>query len=110
MPTGPFPPAVRIAFVPFCVASLTRSQIDRVFNAHGVTLSPGANPYSKTNLVDAYCKAFDWRNEEEVQEFRGIVDDVLSIGGDGEQAVQAREAFLAVCRRQLAWRSRTVGS
>lgn len=99
MPTELLPPAVRIAFVPFCVASLTRSEIDRVFNAHGVTLPPDASPYSKKNLVDAYCKAFDWRNEEEVQQFRGIVDDVLSLGGDREQAAQARETFLSVCAR-----------
>ena len=52
MPTEPLPPAVRIAFVPFCVASLTRSEIDRVFNAHGVTLPSDANPYSKKNLVE----------------------------------------------------------
>ena len=93
MSTEPLPPAVRIKFVPFCVASLTRSEIDRVFNAHGVTLPPDANPYSKTNLVDAYCKEFDWRNEEEVVQFRGIVDDVLSLGHDSE----ARETFLSAC-------------
>ena len=95
----PLPPAVRIAFVPFCVASLTRSEIDRVFNAHGVTLPPEAAPYSKRNLVDAYCKMFDWRNEEAAQQFRGIVDDVLSLGGDSEQATQARETFVSVCAR-----------
>jgi hypothetical protein len=93
MPTEPLPPAVRIKFVPFCVASLTRSEINRVFNAHGVTLQSDANPYSKTNLVDAYCKVFDWRKEEAVLQFRGIVDDVLSLTGDSE----ARETFLSVC-------------
>jgi hypothetical protein len=99
MPAELLPPAVRIAFVPFCVASLTRSEIYRVFNAHGVTLPPDANPYSKKNLVDAYCKLFDWRNGQDAQQFRDIVDDVLSLGGDGEQAVQARETFLSVCAR-----------
>jgi hypothetical protein len=96
MPTEPLPPAVRIAFVPFCVASLTRSEIDRVFKAHGVTLSTGANPYSKTNLVDEYCKSFDWNDEEDTQAFRGIVDDVLSLCGDD---VSAQETFLSVCNR-----------
>jgi hypothetical protein len=99
MPIESLPPAVRIAFVPFCVTSLTRSEIDRVFNAHGVTLPPEANPYSKRNLVDAYCKTFDWRNEVVVKQFRGIIDDVLSLGGDSEQATQARETFMSVCAR-----------
>lgn len=62
MPAALLPPAVRIAFVPFCVASLVRSEIDRVFKAHGLTLRPDANPYSKTNLVDAYCQRVDWNN------------------------------------------------
>jgi hypothetical protein len=100
MPVEPLPPAVRIAFVPFCVASLTRSEIDRVFNSHGVTLPPDANPYSKKNLVDAYCKLFDWRKEQDEQQFRAIIGDVLSLGGDAEQAVQARATFLSVCARQ----------
>ena len=99
MPAEPLPPAVRIAFVPFCVASLTRSEIDRVFNAHGVTLPADANPYSKKNLVDAYCRLFDWKKVHDAQQFREIVDDVLSLAGDGEPAVQAREAFLSVCVR-----------
>jgi hypothetical protein len=99
MPSEPLPPAVRIAFVPFCVASLTRSEIDRVFSAHGLTLQANATPYSKRNLVDAYCKLFDWRNEKDVQQFQDIVSDVLSFGDDSEQAVQARETFLSVCTR-----------
>ena len=89
MSIEPLPPAVRIAFVPFCVASLSRSDIDRVFNANGVALPSDANPYSKKNLVDAYCKVFDWRNEEEVRRFRDIVGDVLSLAGGSEQAAQA---------------------
>ena len=69
MPVEPLPPAGRIAFVPFCVDSLSRSEIDRVFNAHGLTLPANSNPYSKRNLVDAYSKLFDWRNEEDVEQF-----------------------------------------
>jgi len=99
MPVELLTPAVRIAFVPFCVASLTRSEIDRVFNAHGLALPADANPYSKRNLIDAYCKLFDWRNEQDVQQFQDIVSDVLSLGNDSEQAVQARETFLSVCTR-----------
>ena len=99
MPIQPLPPAVRIAFVPFCVDSLSRSGIDRVFNAHGLRLPEDAAPYSKTNLVDAYCKLFDWRNEQDIQQFQGIVRDVLSLGGNAEQAVRARETFLSVCTR-----------
>lgn len=99
MPVEPLPPAVRIAFVPFCVASLTRSEIDRVFNAHGVMLPPDTNPYSKKNLVDAYCKLFDWRKMQDDQQFRAIIGEVLSLGGDGEYAVQARATFLSVCSR-----------
>ena len=99
MPLKPLPPAVRIACVPFCVASLTRPKIDRVFNAHGLMLPADANPYSKTNLVDAYCKLFDWRNEQDVQQFQDIVSDVLSLSDDSEQAVQARETFHSVCTR-----------
>lgn len=99
MPTQPLPPAVQIAFVPFCVASLTRSEIERVFSAHGVVLPPNSNPYSKRNLVDAYCKLFNWRNEEDVQRFREIVDDVLTLAVDNEQAVQERATFLSICAR-----------
>ncbi len=102
MPVEPLPPAVRIAFVPFCVASLTRSEIDRVFNAHGLMLPPDANPYAKRNLVDAYCKLFDWRNEQDIQQFQDIVSNVLSLGGDSEEAVQSREMFLSVCTRNGA--------
>ena len=99
MPFEPLPPAIRIAFVPFCVASLTRSEIDRVFNAHGLTLTADANAYSKTNLIDAYCKLFDWCNEQDVQQFQDIVSDVLSLGDDSEQGLRARETFLSVCTR-----------
>ena len=99
MQAEPFPPAVRIAFVPFCVASLARSEINRVFNAHGLTLPLDANVYSKSNLVDAYCKLFDWRNEHDVQQFQDIVSNVLSLGNDSEQAVQTRSTFLSVCAR-----------
>lgn len=99
MPVEPLPPAVRIAFVPFCVDSLSRSEIDRVFNAHGLTLPADSYPYSKRNLVDAYLKLFDWRNEEDVEQFHEIVSDVLSLGNNGEQAVGARQTFLSVCKR-----------
>ena len=99
MPFEPLPPAIRIAFVPFCVASLTRSEIDRVFNAHGLTLTADDNAYSKTNLIDAYCKLFDWCNEQDVQQFQDIVSDVLSLGDDSEQGLRARETFLSVCTR-----------
>ncbi|HEX3998801.1 MAG TPA: CHAT domain-containing protein [Pirellulales bacterium] len=99
MPFEPPRAAVRIAFVPFCVASLSRSEIDRVFNAHGLALEADANPYSKTNLVDAYCKLFDWRDDQHIQLFQDVVSDVLSLGNGSEQAVRARETFLSVCAR-----------
>ena len=97
MPTESLPPAVRIAFVPFCVGSLSRSEIDRVFKAHGVALPPDTNPYSKTNLVDAYCQLFDWKKELDELRFRAVVNDVLSLSRGREPAAQALATFLSVC-------------
>lgn len=109
MPSESVPPPVRIAFVPFCVASLTRAEINRVFNAHGIKHSPNENPYSKTNLVDAYCNTFDWRNEEDVEQFLNIISDVLSLGKDRDGVLAARDVFLAVCTATV-WRLKTAKS
>ncbi len=99
MPAILFPAAVRIAFVPFCVESLSRTEIDRVFKAHGVALKPDIMPYAKTALVDAYCERLDWSDEQDVQRFRDIVGNVFSLGGDSEKTAQARTTFLSVCAR-----------
>jgi hypothetical protein len=92
------PPAVRIAFVPFCVESLTRSEIDRVFRAHGIALATKNNPYSKMNLVDAYCGLINWEDESHLRRFVQIVNSVLSLARTKKDAATAVATFLSVCR------------
>lgn len=100
MPAKPLiPSALPIAFVPFCVDSLSRGRIDRVFNAHSIALPDPKAPFSKTNLVDDYLKHFDWRKEYDVEVFLAIASDVYTSGDSDEKAVKARETFLATCTR-----------
>lgn len=101
MPAKPLlPSAIPIAFVPFCVDSLSRTRIDRVFNAHSIALPQPSAPFSKTNLVDEYLKLFDWRNGQDVEVFLSIASDVFTSGDSDEKAVKARETFRATCTRQ----------
>jgi len=65
MPTEPLQPAVTDqVFSVLCAA--TRSEIDRVFSAHGVTLPSIQTPIPKRTSSDAYCKVFRLGKEEAV--------------------------------------------
>jgi nucleoside phosphorylase len=91
------PAPVRIAFVPFCVECLSRSEIDRVFKAHGIGLPADSNPYSKTNLVDAYLSALSGGSVGS-QQFLAITNSVIAIAKTKNAESDALRTFTGVCR------------